>query len=259
MCARSSSPHCHFRSIPLQLVMVLLFVVQALIIVGLINNLSDTDWESWIYGLVLMLSIGFGLSVAYGISQSYESVEIALKESQEKYKVLFQALPVGVSITDKEARILESNAISESWLGIPSPSEIECLQHREINPNVLRADGSPMPIEEYACVKAFQSNQAVYDVETGIVCTDGVLRWFNVSASPIPLEDYGVVLVHINISDRKRAELALAYNYDLREAIYNESTDAIFLVDPFSMLIFDCNRCAATGSDTGECTDLHCI
>ncbi|WP_434683671.1 diguanylate cyclase domain-containing protein [Pseudanabaena minima] len=367
MPARSSLIYDHFRSIPLTLVMVLTFVLQAVAIVGLVNYLSDGYWEIWIYGLILMLSIGFGLIVSYWISRTYESVEIALKESQEKYKVLFQTLPIGVSITDKEARILESNAISEKWLGIPNPSEIGCLQQRKINPNVLRPDGSPMPVEEYPCVRALKSSQSVDDVEIGIVCEDETLRWFSVSASPIPLEQYGVVLVHVNISDRKfaeqamrrselklqafldnaptliaikdlegkylsvnqefvyfmqvseaeilgkydynffsaetvknirryelqaifeglaidfeqslqlpdgmrtfwvtqfpimdnhdkpcaiasisidisdrkRAELDLAYNYDLREAIYNESTDAIFLVDPFSMLIFDCNR-----------------
>jgi diguanylate cyclase (GGDEF)-like protein/PAS domain S-box-containing protein len=307
--------------------------------------------------------------MAVQVSQSCDQVEVALKESQEKYQTLFQTLPIGVSITDQENRIIESNLISERWLGIPNPIELECLQQREINLNVLRPDGSPMPVEEYPCVRALRSNQSVYDVETGIVCADGILRWFSVSASPIPLENYGVVLVHINISDRKfaeqamhrsesrlqtflnnaptpisikdlegkylsinsefaywmkapaqdilgkldnevlpmeivknirryelqaifegiavtfeetfplpdgihtfiitkfpimddhdspyaiagiylditdrkRAELALAYNYDLREAIYNESTDAIFLVDPFSMLIFDCNRLA---------------
>ncbi|MEA5476685.1 diguanylate cyclase [Pseudanabaena galeata UHCC 0370] len=209
MPVKSSLSYEHFRSIPLQLVMILPFVVQALMIVGLINNLSDGDWGIWMYGWILVLSIGFGLIMAYWVNQSYEAVEIALKESQEKYKVLFQTLPIGVSITDKEARILESNAISERWLGIPSPSEIECLQQRKINPNVLRADGSPMPVEEYPCVRALKSNQSVYDVEIGIVCADGILRWFNVSASPIPLERYGVVLVHINISDRKFAEQAM--------------------------------------------------
>jgi diguanylate cyclase (GGDEF)-like protein/PAS domain S-box-containing protein len=209
MCARSSLPHSHFRSIPLKLVMVLSFVVQALIMVGLVNYLSDSYGEIWIYGLGLVLSIGFGLIMANWISQSYESVEIALKESQEKYKVLFQILPIGVSITDKEARILERNAISESWLGTQDILEMECLQQREINPNVLRADGSPMPVAEYACVRALQRDQAVYDVETGIVCADGTLRWFSVSASPIPLEQYGVVIVHVDISDRKFAEQAM--------------------------------------------------
>jgi diguanylate cyclase (GGDEF)-like protein/PAS domain S-box-containing protein len=143
------------------------------------------------------------------VSQSFDRVEVALKESQEKYKILFQTLPIGLSITDQESRIIESNIISENWFGTPNLSQLGCLEQGELNPNVIRPDGSPMPIEEYACFKALQTHASVYDIETGIICADGVLRWFSVSATPIPLEEYGVVLVHINISDRKFAEQAM--------------------------------------------------
>ncbi|BDI18142.1 hypothetical protein ANSO36C_39440 [Nostoc cf. commune SO-36] len=41
---------------------------------------------------------------------------------------------------------------------------------------------------------------------------------------------------------RKQAEQELIHNRDLREAIFNESADAIFLVDPETLLTLDCNR-----------------
>ena len=44
-----------------------------------------------------------------------------------------------------------------------------------------------------------------------------------------------------DITDRKKAELELRKSRDFREAIYNESTDAIFLVDVSNPLIIDCN------------------
>ncbi|MEM7556012.1 MAG: histidine kinase dimerization/phosphoacceptor domain -containing protein, partial [Cyanobacteria bacterium P01_A01_bin.84] len=44
------------------------------------------------------------------------------------------------------------------------------------------------------------------------------------------------------ISDRKQAELEIIRNRDLREAIFNESADAIFLVDQETNLTVDCNR-----------------
>ncbi|UIE38318.1 PAS domain S-box protein [Leptodesmis sichuanensis] len=48
-----------------------------------------------------------------------------------------------------------------------------------------------------------------------------------------------------DISDRLRAELELTKAHDLREAIFNEATDAIFLVEaPPNQLILDCNQCA---------------
>lgn len=230
MPARFSITYDHFRSIPLTLVMVLTFVLQAVAIVGLVNYQSDGYWEFGIYGLILLLSIGFGWIMAYWVSRSYESVESALKESQERYKVLFQTLPIGVSITDKDANIIERNAASEKWLGNPSPSEFDCLQKHGINPNVLRADGSIMPVEEYACVRAFKSNQAVCDVETGIICVDGILRWFSISASPIPLEQYGVVIVHVDISDRKFAEDALKESEARFLKIATISPEAIYIL-----------------------------
>ena len=45
-----------------------------------------------------------------------------------------------------------------------------------------------------------------------------------------------------DISKRKQAELELRKSRDFREAIYNESTDAIFLVDVPNPLILDCNN-----------------
>ncbi len=44
-----------------------------------------------------------------------------------------------------------------------------------------------------------------------------------------------------DITNRKEAELELRKSRDFREAIYNESTDAIFLVDVPNPLILDCN------------------
>jgi diguanylate cyclase (GGDEF)-like protein/PAS domain S-box-containing protein len=44
-----------------------------------------------------------------------------------------------------------------------------------------------------------------------------------------------------DITDRKQTELELRKSRDFREAIYNESTDAIFLVDVPNPLILDCN------------------
>ncbi|HEY9627551.1 MAG TPA: histidine kinase dimerization/phosphoacceptor domain -containing protein [Coleofasciculaceae cyanobacterium] len=46
------------------------------------------------------------------------------------------------------------------------------------------------------------------------------------------------------INDRHKAELELIHSRDLKEAIFDESTDAIFLVDSQTLRTVDCNRCA---------------
>ncbi len=174
--------------------------------------IASGDWqeplaENSMISEISTLAMSFN-QMTKQVQQSFDRVEVALKESQEQYKVLFQTAPIGISITDKNGYIVESNIIAESWLGKPQLLLQEC-QDSEPNPNVIRPDGSPMPIEEYACIRALRSNTPVYDVETGIICADGILRWFSVSAAPIPSEQHGVVLIHVDISDRKQSEEAL--------------------------------------------------
>ncbi|XGV94715.1 MAG: sensor histidine kinase [Leptolyngbya sp. BL-A-14] len=58
------------------------------------------------------------------------------------------------------------------------------------------------------------------------------------------------------IAERKRVEAELLCSRDLREAIFNESTDALFLVDPQTLLTLDCNRCAVKLFQANDRTDL---
>jgi PAS domain S-box-containing protein len=60
-----------------------------------------------------------------------------------------------------------------------------------------------------------------------------------------------------DISDRLQAELELTKAHDLREAIFNEATDAIFLVEaPPHRLILDCNQCAVEMFEVDSKADL---
>ncbi|PZO36986.1 MAG: hypothetical protein DCF19_20090 [Pseudanabaena frigida] len=67
--------------------------------------------------------------------------------------------------------------------------------------------------------------------------------------SPSQLEAINATLAS-EIIERKQTELELTRSRDLREAIYNESADAIFLVDPTNLLIFDCNQRAVEMFET---------
>ncbi|WP_052128620.1 PAS domain S-box protein [Neosynechococcus sphagnicola] len=55
-------------------------------------------------------------------------------------------------------------------------------------------------------MRALQEHRFIHDVEMGVVRSDGTIRWLSVSAAPMPLVQYGVVIAYIDISDRKHAE-----------------------------------------------------
>lgn len=74
---------------------------------------------------------------------------------------------------------------------------------------------------------------------------DGSLRWIsqtNHSRWDAFLNAYVVTTLTSDVSDRKQLEQELTYSLDLRELLFNESTDALFLVDSKTSLIFDCNQ-----------------
>ncbi|CAN1209121.1 hypothetical protein TUMEXPCC7403_02790 [Tumidithrix helvetica PCC 7403] len=186
-----------------------------------------------------VLSESFNLMSAQ-LHQSLDLVEFALKESQEKYQTLFQILPIGISITDIEGHMIEGNPAAENILGVTSKDRANL--NDGLGYEIFRPDGSPMPEEEYPCVRALRDNCFVHHVEMNIVRADGSTRSLSVSAAPIPLEKYGAAIAYIDITERKQAEQELLHSRDLREAVFNESADAIFLVDHQTLLTVDCNR-----------------
>ncbi len=115
--------------------------------------------------------------------------------------------------------------------------------------NCIHPDDRPYMLE---VIEQVLQGRHEYNVEFRIVQPSGEIRF---------LKGYGIIKrnqeglpirmigVNFDISDarrqamqRKQAELELIHNRDLREAIFNESADAIFLVDPETLLTLDCNR-----------------
>ncbi|MCX6268101.1 MAG: hypothetical protein NTW16_12190 [Bacteroidetes bacterium] len=77
---------------------------------------------------------------------------------------------------------------------------------------IIRPDGSPMPASEYASVRALNEKCQIENVEMGIRKAEDEVTWINVSASPIPLEGYGVAIVYNDITARKQLEGDLQKN-----------------------------------------------
>jgi PAS domain S-box-containing protein len=131
--------------------------------------------------------------------------EKALQVALEKYRVLIESFPLGITISDETGHILETNKEGERLLGI---AQAEQTRRRVGGPEwqLIRPDGSPMPAEEYASVRALREKRLIDNVEMGIVKEGGAVTWLNVTAAPIPLEGYGVAVAYGDITARKEAE-----------------------------------------------------
>jgi diguanylate cyclase (GGDEF)-like protein/PAS domain S-box-containing protein len=149
---------------------------------------------------------------------SRKQAEQALLEREMKLSMLLDILPVGISILDAERKISFTNPALKTILDISE----EGLQDGvyAAGRRYLRADGTPMPMEEMASTMSFQENREFTHVETGIVKEDGSTIWTSVSAVPVDFPDWKLVLVTADITARKQAEQKISrLNAELEEKV----------------------------------------
>ncbi len=170
------------------------------------------------------------VTVFEDITERIKSEE-ALRVSLAMYKLLFNSFPIGLTISDSDGKIVESNKIAEGLLGI-SREEQEKRTISGIEWRIVQPDGTPMQGSEFPSVRALKEKCQVNNVEMGIVKGENQITWINVSAAPIPLEGFGVVITYNDISDRKHAEDALRESNAYLENLINYANSPIIVWDP---------------------------
>jgi len=148
---------------------------------------------------------------------SIRKTELRLEESEEKFKVLFEFLPVGITISDLNGNIISGNKEAEKLL----KTSVKDQRERTIDDQkwkIIRRDGSIMPTKEFASVMAIQQLKRIENVEMGIVDEDGNTTWINVTAAPLPNKE-GVIVAYSNINEEVERENKLKeYSNQLKDA-----------------------------------------
>jgi len=131
-----------------------------------------------------------------------------LESEAIKYRTLFHSFPHGITISDAQGGIIETNPAAEQLLEIGKQAH----ENRAIDSpewRIVRPDGSDMPPEEWASVIALKEKRTVSNSEMGVIKEGGEVTWISVTAAPLPMDDYGVVVTYKDVSERKRSESIL--------------------------------------------------
>ena len=157
--------------------------------------------------------------------------EESLRRVSQERQLLLDLVPVGITIIDEEGQIIEANRMSEEVLGIPVAEQRQ-RRHDGEEWEIIRLDGTPMPAEEYASVRAMEEQEIVRNAEMGMVSAKDETTWVSVSAAPIPLEGYGVAIAYADVTTRKLVEEALRESERRFRQTFEHAASGMAIIDP---------------------------
>lgn len=131
--------------------------------------------------------------------------EKILRESERKYKGLFEAFPLGITVSDLDGNVLEKNSRAVELLGLEE-EEGACnllvgKRLQTIWPNRIE-----MPTSECPGIRALKENRRVENVEVGIENPDGSVTWLNITSTPHFHDPHHAVTMYSDISNQHKLE-----------------------------------------------------
>lgn len=170
-------------------------------------------------------SVEFVLSVTRDLTE-LKQIEQELRESQEKYRVLFQVFPIGISILDASGHLVEANSYFEQRVGVPPVA-----RYFGTDLKVIRPDGSLLPLEELPCVRGLREKRSLEDIEVGIVREGDRPIWISATVAPIPLKGYGVAIAYVDVTGRKQTEQALRESQYFTQQLTDATPALLYVYD----------------------------
>ncbi|MDP8266766.1 MAG: PAS domain S-box protein [Candidatus Aceula meridiana] len=197
------------------------------------------EHELWIsIALIFLFAILFSyryILKKYGIVsfadiKKREEAEKKLKESESKFRTIFENSAVAITLTNKEEQIISWNKYTEKILGM-KPSDLH-----------MKPVSSFYPREEWQRIRSLNIRKAGsrQHLETVMIRKDGSL--VNVEISISVLKDsqgnvVGSIGVMNDITDRKKTEAKLKESEKRFRTIFDNSAAAITLTDDKERII----------------------
>jgi len=149
--------------------------------------------------------------------------EQALRESEEKFRTIFELAPYAIIIQQKGGVLMDVNQAFLDLVGIPDPH----IQGK----NIWDLDIFAVPSVVEAIVDELTQIKRITNRELTVKALDGRMSSVLVSSQEVELAGETVVLsIAVDITERKQAEAALKRNEALLRALLDATTNVAFLM-----------------------------
>jgi PAS domain S-box-containing protein len=173
------------------------------------------------------------------ISES-KKAQKELMESENKLKAIFDLIPIGIYVVDKECRIIEAN---QSFIDFTDLSLDELNRKKNWEWKCFSTDESilsnPKNTEDNL-YKNFPAGKAMHEkkptpyIEIGIEKENGEIVWARTKAVPTPISDWGALCVVIDITEQRKMEESLR----IKDAAIEAAITATVIADTKGILTY---------------------
>jgi len=169
------------------------------------------------------------------MGREIEQKQTALNMQRKEYQRLFELVPCIITVQDRNYRLINYNReFAEKF----APTPVDTCYHA-YKGRTTKCDSCPVE-------KAFQDGKTHRSEET-MTSWDGAATHWLVIASPIRDEKGEIqwaMEISLDITDLKLLEQELGKSEQKYHAIFNNIPNPVFVLDPESLKIIDCNNSA---------------
>jgi PAS domain S-box-containing protein len=148
------------------------------------------------------------------ISES-KKIQRELMESENKLKAIFDLVPIGIYVVDKEGRVTNANQHFIDFMGL---SREELNQKKHWERRYYSSDGTVLPnpkdtkdslYKNYPAGKAMHEKKPSEYLEIGMEKENGEIVWASTKSVPTSISDWAALVAIMDITDRRKMEESL--------------------------------------------------
>ncbi|NWJ98472.1 MAG: PAS domain S-box protein [Chloroflexi bacterium] len=164
-----------------------------------------------------------------------KQTEAALRESEERYQSVVNAMSEGVVLHDSEGTIIASNPKARQILGLPE-DELTGRNSDYSGWGAIHEDGTPFPGVTHPAMVTLETSEPCIGVVMGLEQPNRPTHWVAINTAPLFQPDQttvrGVVASFVDITRQKEMKEALRRSEGLYRALANHlPKSVVFLFD----------------------------